>query len=327
MAALNQPQKNKALTVVAVFGPTAAGKSCIAAEVAAACDGEIVSADSMQVYAGMPVLTDQPPAGLLAAVPHHLVGSVPLSEEYSAARFAREAGGAIKEISSRERLPLLVGGTGLYIRALLGNFSFPGRSGPDARRQWERYIDTHGSEAALKKLSRLDPEAAVFVDAGNPRRLVRALEAAESGIPLSAERSRLWSGVSPYRVFLFGLELPRAELYRAIDERSRKMLRAGAVDEVRLALGGPVSRTASKAIGFAEISRYLSGKTSLAEAEAAIAQRSRRYAKRQLTWMRKMPDIVRIDLAGLSDAQAAGEIAERLRQKGIPKASSITEGL
>ncbi len=315
---LDRPEgRTEPIAVVAIFGPTAVGKSRIAAEVAAACNGEIVSADSMQVYSGMPVLTDQPPARLLASVPHHLIGTMPLNEEFSAAHFARAAAAAIEEISGRGNLPVLVGGTGLYLRALLGNFSFAGRGDPQTRQQWERYIAAHGNRAGLKELSRLDPRSADFIDAGNPRRLARALEAAGSGRPVSAERQRLWSGNSPYQVLSFGLILPRGELYRRIDTRVDKMLANGAADEVRAALGDKVSSTAAQAIGFAEIAALIAGDKGCDEAAAAIKQKSRRYAKRQLTWMRKMPDIVRIDMAGLADAQAARDIACRIQQAGL----------
>ncbi|MHB8142720.1 MAG: tRNA (adenosine(37)-N6)-dimethylallyltransferase MiaA [Thermoleophilia bacterium] len=303
--------------VVAIFGPTAVGKSSVGASVAAAAGGEIISADSMQVYRGLPILTDQPPAQLLARVPHHLVDSLPPGEEYSAARFAREAGAMIAAAAGRGRLPIVVGGTGLYIRALLGDFSFAGRGEAGSRRRWEALIAREGAAAALARLQQLDPGAAAGIDAGNPRRLARALEAAESGRPLSAQRDRLWSPRSKYRVLSFGLELPREELYRRIDERVERMLAAGALDEVRTALAGPVSRTAAQAIGFRELAACLEGKLTLDEAAAAIRQKSRRYAKRQLTWMRKMPDIVRIDLAGETANRAVDVILERLRAAGL----------
>ncbi len=299
--------------VIAIFGPTAVGKTRVAAEVACALRGEIVSADSMQVYAGLPALTDQPPAALLAAAPHHLIGAVPLDEEYSAGRFAREAAGAIEQITARGRLPILAGGTGLYIRALLGGFGFGARGSTAARRKWEAFISERGAEAAAKELSRLEPAAAAAIDTTNPRRLARALEAAEAGRPVSAERDRLWSAKSRYRVLSFGLEMPRRELYRMIDERVDAMLECGAIDEVKAAGCERVSRTVLQAIGFSEICRLLAGEATHDEIAAAIRQKSRRYAKRQLTWMRKMPDIVRIDLAGRTHAEAAQMIIERVR--------------
>ena len=305
------------LSVVAIFGPTAVGKSRMAVQVATATRGEIVSADSMQVYRGLPILTDQPPVELTARVPHHLVGSLPLGEEYSAARFAREAAAVINAITARGRLPLLAGGTGLYIRALLGDFSFAGKGEPGSRRKWEELIARRGAPAALAELRRLDPGAAASVDAANPRRLARALDAAGSGRPVSAERDRLWSAHSRYRVLSFGLELPREELYRRIDQRVDAMLAAGAMDEVRAALAVTVSRTAAQAIGFRELAACLAGETTMEEAAAAIRQKSRRYAKRQLTWMRKMPDIVRIDLAGKPESRAAEMVIKRLRSAGF----------
>ncbi|MBK5224988.1 MAG: tRNA (adenosine(37)-N6)-dimethylallyltransferase MiaA [Thermoleophilia bacterium] len=302
--------------VVAIFGPTAVGKSRVAVEVARALKGEIVSADSMQVYRGLPIITDQPSPEMLAALSHHLVGTVGLEEEYSAGRFASEAAAMIIDIKTRGKLPLLIGGTGLYMRSLLGGFSFGGRS-DGARKKWQNFIREEGVEAGYRELSRLDPEAASTVDRENPRRLIRALEAAEAatagaGEPLSVERERLWSADSPYRGISFGLMAPRSDLYRRIDERVDQMLDAGAVREVQEARQKVVSATAAQAIGFREISGFLDGLMSLEEAAAAIKQKSRRYAKRQLTWTRKMPDIVRIDLAGRSPATAAAAIIEHI---------------
>lgn len=297
--------------IIAIYGPTAVGKSAAAVETARALDGEVVSADSMQVYRGIPIITDQPGEDLLAAVPHHLVGFLPLDEEYSAARFARDAAAAIESIVARGRVPVLVGGTGLYIRALLGGFTFAG-SDAGRRDEWELFVARHGREAALEALAELDPEAAALIDTANPRRLVRALEAAATGAPLSAERERLWSGASPYQVASFALELPREELYRRIEARVDAMMSAGAVDEVRRAHAGSLSRTAAQAIGMQEIIVHLERGASLAETAAAIKQKSRNYAKRQLTWMRKMPDVARIDVSGLDPAAVAKAVVNHI---------------
>lgn len=298
--------------IIAIYGPTAVGKSSVAVDVAGMLGGEIVSADSMQVYRGIPIITDQPPPGLLGAVPHHLVGHIGLDEEYNAARFADDAVRAIAAIDGRGNLPVLAGGTGLYIRALLGDFSFAGRDA-DSRRDWERFIEDHGQEAALERLRDLDPGAADTIDAANPRRLVRALEAATAGGPVTVERERLWSADSPYAVFSFALELPREQLYERIDQRVEAMLTAGAIEEVRAALAGNLSSTASQAIGIPEIGAYLDGRASLDDTAAAIRQKSRNYAKRQLTWMRKMPDIARIDLSGRTAPDAAREIVNHVQ--------------
>ncbi len=289
--------------------------------VAKALGGEIVSADSMQVYRGLPVLTDQPAAEMLAAVPHHLVAAIGLDEEYSAARFAREARVIIRGIAGRGNLPLLVGGTGLYIRALLGGFSFAGRASALrsrlCRSTWQEYIRVEGLDAAYRELMRRDPAAAAVIDRDNPRRLVRALEAAEAaangcGRSVSAERRRLWTSESPYEVISFGLIAPRTDIYRRIEDRVDRMLASGAIDEVGEARRGTVSATASQAIGFREICEYLDGHITIDQAAAAIKQKSRRYAKRQLTWMRKMPDIVRIDVAGRAPTAAAKAIIDHI---------------
>ncbi|MHB1390358.1 MAG: tRNA (adenosine(37)-N6)-dimethylallyltransferase MiaA [Thermoleophilia bacterium] len=306
------------IRVVAIYGPTAVGKSSVALSAALALGSEIVSADSMQVYRGLPVLTDQPTPAMQSAVPHHLVGVVPLSEEYNAVRFTRDACAAISGIAGRQSLPLLVGGTGLYIRALLGDFSFGAGSDPDVRRRWEEFILVHGVTAARAELQRLDPEAHAVVDTDNPRRLVRALEAAEAdGASLAGERARQWTGDSPFEVLSFGLETGREELYAAIEQRVDEMLRGAALQEVQAALGASPSRTVTQAIGFQEVAAHLRGEMSLAAAAALIKQRSRRYAKRQLTWMRKMPDIVKIDVSGRDAARAASEIIGRVCLAGF----------
>ena len=300
--------------IVAIFGPTAVGKSRVAIAVAKKLAGEIISADSMQVYRGLPVLTDQPTGEMLAEVPHHLVAAVDPAEEYSAAEFARRSEKLISEIGERGKLPLIVGGTGLYMRALLGGFSFAGSGGRLMKQKWDEHVRQVGVEAAFRELKEEDPDAAAAIDRDNPRRLARALESAEiaataAGESAAAERHRLWSAESPYRVFSYGLTAPREELYRQIDVRVGRMFAEGAIEEVRNLRLGNVSVTAAQAIGFHELCDYLDGLITLDEATAAIRQKSRRYAKRQLTWMRKMPDIVRIDVAGrASDAVAAAII-------------------
>lgn len=308
----------KKTRIAAIFGPTAVGKSQVAVEVARAAGGEIISADSMQIYRGLPVITDQPSPEMLAQIPHHLIGAAPLGEEYSAARYSLEAREVIRAVAGRGRLPLLVGGTGLYIRGLLGGLSFAARPAADVRREWEKFIREKGKAAAYDELKRLDPDAAASIDRNNPRRLMRALEAAGSdGQSMAWERHRLWSPESTYRALSFALESPREELYRKIEARVDNMLMAGAIDEVREALQGEVSRTAAQAIGFNEIKEYLAGSLTLEEATTAIKAKSRRYAKRQLTWMRKMPDLVRIDVSGRTPVQGAEEILGHMRQAGF----------
>lgn len=300
--------------IIAICGPTAVGKSLVAVAVAQALGGEIISADSMQVYRGLPIITDQPTGKLLESAPHHLVATVGLDEEYSAARFVVDAAAAIEGISERGHLPLVVGGTGLYIRALTGDLSFAGTDGV-AREYWESYVADHGSEAARMQLLKLDPEAAAAIDGENPRRLVRALEAAAAGGSVAAERDRLWSSRGSRPICAFVLDLPREQLYESIDRRVDEMLAGGAIEEVRAALAAGVSRTAAQAIGLREIEALLAGQASLADTAAAIRQKSRNYAKRQLTWMRKMPDVARIDVAGRTVRETAETIIQRFHTK------------
>ncbi|MBI5870412.1 MAG: tRNA (adenosine(37)-N6)-dimethylallyltransferase MiaA [Actinobacteria bacterium] len=304
-----------ATAIIAIFGPTAVGKSRVAVAVAKELDGEIISADSMQVYRGLPILTDQPTGEMLAAVPHHLVAAIDPGEEYSAAVFARRAAELIAAIGARGRLPLIVGGTGLYMRALLGGFSFAGSGGRMMKQKWDEHVREVGVEDAFRELQEKDPAAAEAVDRDNPRRIARALESVETnasgnGGSMAAERDRLWSGESPYQVYSYGLVAPREELYRQIDDRAKHMLAEGAVEEVRQIRQKKISITAAQAIGFREICDYLDGLATLDEAAAAIRQKSRRYAKRQLTWMRKMPDIVRIDVAGRAPDAVASAIID-----------------
>jgi tRNA dimethylallyltransferase len=298
--------------IIAIYGPTAVGKSRIAVEVAKALSGEIISADSMQVYEGIPIITDQPSAHLLATVPHHLVGFTSLDEEYSAALFAEDAATAINDITARNHLPIIVGGTGLYIRSLIGGFSFAGTD-ETSRQNWEDYVDKHGIPAALTKLKELDPQAATVIDGENPRRLIRALEAASTGEPVTAERERLWSIKSPYQVISFALETERKRLNERIDDRVDHMLAGGVIEEVKAALTGEISRTASQAIGLQEIRKHLDEGASIEDTAAAIKQKSRNYAKRQLTWMRKMSDVARIDVADRTVEEAAAEIVKHIQ--------------
>lgn len=308
--------------IVAIFGPTAVGKSSVAVAVAKTLSGEIISADSMQVYRGLPILTDQPTEEMLASVPHHLVAAVDPGEEYSAAVFARMSATLIQEIAARDNLPMIVGGTGLYMRALLGGFSFAARGGSSIRQKWEDHVREVGVEAARMELKIIDPLAFAAVDRDNPRRLARALEAAEiassgSGESMGAETHRLWSEESPYEVISFGLIAERNDLYRTIDARVGRMLSEGAIEEIRRVRRGRVSATAAKAIGFQEICDYLDGHIDLDEAAATIRQKSRRYAKRQLTWMRKMPDIVRIDVVGRTSDDVAGAIINHIHDTSV----------
>ena len=297
------------------MGPTALGKTAIAVELAERLSAEIVSADSMQVYRGLPLLTNQPSADQAARVRHHLTGFVPPSEEFSVAEYSRLAQAAIDSIRARRRRVVVEGGSGLYVRAALGGLSFGAPPDAALRRRLAELTAREGLTALLQELRRRDAATAATIDAANPRRLLRALETVMAqGAPLAPEqRLRLWSGESSYVYRLVALDDEREALRRRVDERVEAMVAAGVVEELR-ALRGLVglSRTLQQAIGVREFGLYLDGALSLDEATAQTKARTRRYVRRQLTWMRKLPDAVRIAVTGRSPSAVADDIVGRL---------------
>jgi tRNA dimethylallyltransferase len=283
---------------LALFGPTASGKSAVAEAIADAVAAEIVSADSMQVYRGLPILTNQP------ARPTRLVGVWELAHEASVAEFARLAHAAIDEILTRGDTPIVVGGTGLYLRAALADLKLPPAPAPGARERWSRLYDRLGAEATHALLAERDPAAAEALHPNDRRRVVRALELAGAGSSLRPERDRLWADEWRLPTMVFGLDVPRDELARRIGERTREMLRRGVAEEARAALAGSLSSTAAKVIGLREAAEL-----SEAEAAEAIAIRTRQYAAYQRKWMRRIPGLVSVR-ADRPPCETAREILE-----------------
>jgi tRNA dimethylallyltransferase len=271
------------VTVIGIFGPTAIGKSRVAAEVAARLDGELVSADAMQVYEGLPILTNQSPA--------RLVGIWPLAKEASVGEYAPLAHAAVDEILAAGRTPIVVGGTGLYFRAALAELDLPPAPSPGARERWAAAYDAD-PEAAYARLRELDPAAAAAVHANDRRRVVRALELAEAGSSLVPGEDRLWSAHTRRPTLIVGLDAPQDELERRIVERTRGMFAAGVQDEVRAALAGEISQTARKTLGLDEVATL-----PREEAVEAIVVRTRRYAAYQRKWMRRIPGLVMVESA------------------------------
>ena len=271
------------MTVIGIFGPTASGKSRVAAEVAARIPAELVSADALQVYRGLPILTNQP------SEPTRLVGIWPLDREASVGEYAPLAHAADDVARAAGRTPVVVGGTGLYLRAALAELSLPPAPPPGARERWERFYDEQGARAAHEHLAEHDPEAAAAVHANDRRRVVRALELAEAGASLAPAEDRLWSGATRHPTVVVGLDVPKDVLERRIEERTRAMFAAGVEDEVRRALEGPISLTARQALGLDEVATL--------PREGAIAElvvRTRRYAAYQRKWMRRIPGIAMV---------------------------------
>ena len=297
-----------------LFGPTALGKTAIAVELAERLDAEIVTADSMQVYSGLPILTNQPTADQAARVPHHLVGFVEPERDFSAAEYARLAHKAIDDLQARGRRVVLEGGSGLYVRAALGGLQFGPAPDPATRAALERRLDEEGVSALAAELRRLDPRLAATTDLANPRRVLRAMESLalheDAGKAVRALGGELWAPGSRYTHTLVALTADRDVLHRRIAERVDRMVADGALDELRaVRSAGPLSRTLRQAIGVRELSACLDGVITLEGAVAQTRQRTRRLVRRQLTWMRKLPDAATIPVAGDSPGAVAARLA------------------
>jgi tRNA dimethylallyltransferase len=278
------------LPVITVVGPTAAGKSGLSLELAAALGGEIINADSMQLYRGMDIGTAKLAPGERAGLPHHLLDIWDVTTAANAAEYQQLARAAIAEIHGRGAVPVLVGGSGLYVRAAIDPLEFPGTD-PVVRGRLEAELATAGPAALHSRLAVADPAAAAAILASNGRRIVRALEVMElSGRPFSAT---LPAFESCYRVVQLGLRMPRDELDERIARRVTGMWQAGLVAEVReLADRGlRDGRTASRALGYAQVLRYLAGECTQEEAAAETAVATRRFARRQESWFRRDPRI------------------------------------
>jgi tRNA dimethylallyltransferase len=293
-----------------IVGPTATGKSELAADVAPEVGAEIVSADAFQIYRGLDLLTAKPDASTLAKAPHHLIGIVPLAEEMNAEKFRRLAWRAIDEINSRGKLAIVVGGSGLYIKALIHGLAPLPESDPKLREE----LNAMSLDDLRSQLAEVDPGTARKIDLKNRRRLVRALEICLlTGRPASevvaggADSGWPGSPIPATGVFLFR---DREELYERINQRVQAMLERGVIEEVRAA--GAISATASQMIGLREIRELLEGKMSLAQCIAEIQRATRRYAKRQLTWFRRQTNFFPLNLSFLTHNEAVKWISLRI---------------
>ena len=289
-----------------IVGPTATGKSELAADVAREIGAEIVSADAFQIYRGLDLLTAKPDGSTLAKARHHLIGIVSLAEEMSAEKFRRLAWRAVDEINSRGRLAIVVGGSGLYIKALTHGLAPLPESDPELRER----LNAMSLDDLRSQLVELDPETARKIDLKNRRRVTRALEIClVTGKPVSAQR--LCEGASHSEaatgIFVFR---DREELYDRINRRVEAIFERGAIDEVRAA--AVTSATASQMIGLREIREQLGGKKSLRQCIEEIQQATRRYAKRQLTWFRRQTNFVPLNLSFLTHKEAAKWISLRI---------------
>jgi tRNA dimethylallyltransferase len=286
-----QHSVTKSLGILAIFGPTSSGKSAVAEALTERIDAEIVSADSMQLYRELPILTNQSPA--------RLVGIWPLDHEASVAEYQALAHAAIDEILAAGRTPIVAGGTGLYLRAAVADLSLPPAPEPGERERWEQLYDTEGSENAHSRLAELDPEAAAAVHPNDRRRVVRSLELAGR----DRERDRLWTDETRQPTVVFGLDVPKEELGHRIEARTRAMFEAGVRGEAEQALAAGVSSTAAYAHGLADIVEHPDDEAAI---EALVA-RTKRYAAYQRKWMRRIPGLV-----SLPANRPPGEVADAI---------------
>lgn len=294
--------------VVVLLGPTAAGKTGAAVLLAQKLGTEIISADSMQVYRHMDLGTAKPSRELLKAVRHHMVGIVEPGENYSVGRFIEDAEEIIKGLHARGKVPVVVGGTGLYIKAMTrGLFSGPSADWSLRAELIEAERETPG--VLYERLKRLDPDTAVALMPEDTRRVVRALEVCLSAGGAKMSEMKMDTEPLPYEFIKVGVTRERAELYRMIEQRVDAMLGAGLLEEVKKLLTMEPGRTPMQAIGYKEVAGHLRGTYSLDEAVGLIKRNTKRYAKRQFTWFKKEEGIHWVDVTGVFDG---GEIFEKV---------------
>ena len=307
-------EKNNKPFVLAVVGPTASGKTWLGVELAKIYGGEVISADSMQIYKGMDIASAKPTEDEKQGTPHHLMDFLDRDVSFSAADYVSLANEKIREILSRGKLPIIVGGTGLYIDSLLENVKFSeGGSDEAYRRELYDFAKEKGSEALHARLAELDPEAAEGIHPNNLVRVVRALEVCHvTGRRFSDLKRESRTVESPYDSLIIGLNFEdRQKLYDRIDLRVDEMVKAGLIEEARQLWQESGMKTAANAIGYKELIPYFEGKAELEDCIGIIKQETRRYAKRQLTWFRRNSRIQWIMVDGFNKKN---EILEKCKK-------------
>lgn len=298
--------------IIFIIGPTAAGKSAIAVSLSKKLNSEIISCDSMQVYKSMDIITSKPPAVLRRSIPHHLIGIIAPGKEYNVSRYYRDTGRKARDIIKRGKLPLIVGGTGLYMSILIDGLFKDSASNKTIRNRLYKQAQERGNRYLYDKLQAVDHVAAGRIHPNDTKRIVRALEVYEAtGKPISQLQEQR-SGLSKkYDIKIFGLNMERQELYRKIDERVDKMFAQGLLEEVKRLLKMKLSKTASYAIGINELKGYFGGAYDLEEAKRLIKRNTRQYAKRQMTWFKKDK---RINWVEIKDKETPAAIANRIKR-------------
>lgn len=310
--------KENKIPLIVVCGPTASGKTGLGVILAEKYNGEIVSADSMQIYRGMDIATAKPTAEEMRGIKHHLIDYIPTDKDYSVADYVEQAHKAILEIYNSGKIPIMVGGTGLYINSVLNNIEFGKENFDKAlREELNNRIEKEGAEILLRELSEFDPQSAKRIGTSNNRRLIRAMEIYKTtGKTMTEfiEKSKLTP--SPYKDVRIGLTCEnRQNLYNKINLRVDKMLENGLLDEARDFFKNSYSTTSAKAIGYKELEPYFQGLVSLEKAVENLKMATRRYAKRQLTWFRRDESINWIFTDVITEEQVVKKAEEIIKSK------------
>ncbi len=289
--------KSAARRLVFIVGPTAAGKSEVAFKLAKKINGEIISCDSMQVYRHIPITSQVPSSKWRKAIPHYLIEELEPAAEYSAAEFRKRALRLIESILKRKRVPIIAGGTGLYMKSLLdGLFSSPEKD-IRFRKKLEKEAKSKGSQHLYSKLEKIDPDSARKIHPNDIRRIIRALEVYYlTGVSISQQKKKAVGIASKYDCLIFGLNMPRDVLYKKIDDRVEKMFDDGIVKEIKMIYKKKLSMTAKASLGYKEITGFLKKEYGLPEAKELLKRNTRRLAKKQLTWFRADKRINWIDV-------------------------------
>ena len=299
--------------MIFVVGPTAVGKTKFAHLLAKKIDGEIISVDSISIYRGMDIISSKPSGARRKEIPYHLIDIVGVEEEYNAAKFINAAASHVRRILGRKKVPVITGGSGLYVNSLLYGLFKARAENPALREKLNQEAQRLGPEKLYRRLEMLDAEAAAKIHPNNTRRIIRALEVCiltrDKFSKVKEKRNGL---LDKYDVTIFGLYLNRDILYERIDGRVDKMFKDGIVEEVRLLLKSKLSKTANQALGIKEIKGYLNGDYGLDKARCLLKRNTRHFAKRQITWFKRNKAIIWID-AEISNRKMLNRVTLKIR--------------
>lgn len=299
--------------LIFIAGPTAVGKTAVAIHLAKKIDGEIISCDSMQIYKGMKIISSQPSVALQRKIPHHLVNKISPAKEYNVSQYRKQSLKEIENIAKRGKVPIFVGGTGLYMSVLINGIFELKTEDPVLRQKLYQQAEAFGSSSLYKRLKEVDPEAALKIHPNDTRRIVRALEVfLTTGKPISVLQKQRHGLSDKFEISIFCLNSERSILQQRIEARINAMFKQGLVDEVKMLLQQKVSKTASVAIGIKELKGYLEGLYDLDQAKQQMKRNTWQYARRQLTWFRKDK---RTKWINLREQDKPREIAQKLWKK------------